>query len=241
MVVAARSARTTTRRRATACRPRTISSRHYSLQAPDCSLAHVRGKLLCESLLWLWLTLFCPPSRRRVPCRVRRLADAGGQHRPQLRHPASSNDVVCSFRFLKQANARSAAVTHSTMRETMRVKAAVQSQAPVLMYEWARYMEGALGGMLSTQDLAQATLIPALHGADGLVWWGGPDCINSSTFWRYTNTTLGPLLRSLPQTADGMAAARACGMEQCHGNGWCVGGACQCFAGFGGAGCAPLP
>ena len=84
------------------------------------------------------------------------------------------------------------------MRETMRVKAAVQSQAPVLMYEWARYMEGALGGMLSTQDLAQAALIPALHGADGLVWWGGPDCINSSTFWRYTNTTLGPLLRSLP-------------------------------------------
>ena len=143
--------------------------------------------------------------------------------------------------FLKQANARSAAVTHSTMRETMRVKAAVQSQAPVLMYEWARYMEGALGGMLSTQDLAQAALIPALHGADGLVWWGGPDCINSSTFWRYTNTTLGPLLRSLPQTADGMAAARACGMQQCHGNGWCVSGACQCFAGFGGAGCAPLP
>ena len=40
-------------------------------------------------------------------------------------------------------------------------------------------MEGALDGMLDPQDLAATVYIPAQMGADGLVWWGGPDCIHT--------------------------------------------------------------
>ena len=69
-----------------------------------------------------------------------------------------------------------AAITRSTIRETMRVQAT--NPAPVLAYAWARYairyMEGTMGGMLERADLTQAVLIPALMGADVLVWWAGP-------------------------------------------------------------------
>jgi hypothetical protein len=60
-----------------------------------------------------------------------------------------------------------AAITRSTIRETMRVQAT--NPAPVLAYAWARYairyMEGTMGGMLERADLTQAVLIPALMGA----------------------------------------------------------------------------
>ena len=78
---------------------------------------------------------------------------------------------------------RTPAVFRSTIGETMRVKAAAKSDAPVLAYAWERYMEGALGGMLEQADLEASVYIPSQMGADGLVWWGGPNCINSSEFW----------------------------------------------------------
>ena len=78
-------------------------------------------------------------------------------------------------------------------------------------------MEGALGGMLEQSDLKASVYIPAQMGADGLVWWGGPDCINSSLFWEYTNATMGPLVASMPQTKARMDAARSCSEMECAG------------------------
>ena len=113
-----------------------------------------------------------------------------------------------------------------------------------IYYDTQGLPDGILPTFLSDPDIRTSLLIPAQHGASGVVIWGSNADGNSAgrceALARYVNTRYGPTIREI------VAQREACSAANCSSHGRCAenfpgarasGNQCQCFDGYDGARC----